>query len=1154
MSFKIPPTTRKESKMTKKILAIALAILVICTSVFAQSISEAKHDPTVGMTVNGFVVDEISDFDMLGATVYEFQHLKTGATVLYVANEDTNRTFDIIFRTPTETDSGIPHVFEHSTLDGSEKYPSKALWFNVSYQTYNTYMNASTYPFMTQYPVASLSEDQLYTLTDFYLDSVFNPLVMTDKSIFDEEAWRFELESADDELTLNGTVYSEMLGATTRERKAGKNFDREIFPNSYAANDSGGNPDVIPEMTWDQIQDYHDKYYHPSNSLTILYGKFDNWKGYLELLDSYFSTYDKKEFDLTDYGYTPITGPVVAEYDFPVEASSDTEHSATVYYGFVCKDIDQDTMNKIDLMTTLAGDTSSVLMENLRNALPYGSFNVYIDFGGPETIVKFIANTVNAEDAETFKAIVDESMAQIAQGGFNPTAVDSIVAAYKLDIMLSGESSSVGVDMMPNLAYYWAGTGYLYGYQDFIDSIDNFQQWNDDGTFKNVISKYIINNDLNALVTTKAVAGLKEQKDAELAARLAEIKANMSDEEIAAIVKATTEPEEEEVDTAAMVKQIKVVDVDSLPEEARIYDIQDETGTDGIRRIWADADVSDVGYAGFLLDASGLTQDQIHFFKLYTALLGNLDTEEHTRVEISSLMTRYLYDGTIRMSLIEDDNTKEMTPRLRAGFIAMDEDMQAAYDLVHELLFDTVFDAAKVKDQVASFKTALKSTITNQSYNIILYRGLAADSEIDAYYNYANFLDYYYFLEAVEAQLEADPQPIVDALEAIAEYFNNSTNAIILFAGNEESYESYLKVADAFMAGLDKQPIVEQEYVFETPADCEALIVDSSVNYNIIYASSDVIGYGDDATGDFDAVSSLIADMYLLPELRDKGGAYGAYMYMTQDGFYTLSYRDPNILSTYEVYDGLADFVANLEIDQETLDGYILSSYSSYALSTGELTGASNAVLSQVGHEDQNDIFKYMKELKGLKAETFNETYAPMFQTLVDNYKYYTSGGAAAIGEVAQYFQSVINPFGVQDKSQMTLEDLDPADPFYTAVNEVFVNGLMGAVSDTQFGVNEPATLGELAQVFVTLLGGAYTQEDSIAFLSQYGIVPVAPVDTELTVGDLDAICCNFLAVAAGVTLDALSMADFEALGIAADAPATRAMMAYEIWVIAIAE
>ncbi len=1142
--------------MTKKILSITMVILIVCVSVFAQSIVESSQVqiPIKGMAINGFVVDEISDFDMIGATVYEFRHIKTGATVLYVANEDTNRTFDIIFRTPTETDTGIPHVFEHSTLDGSEKYPSKALWFNVSYQTYNTYMNAGTYPFMTHYPVASLSEDQLYTLTDFYLDSVFNPMVMTDKSIFDEEAWRYELVSPDDDLKLNGTVYSEMLGATTRERKAGKNFQREIFPNSYAANDSGGNPDVIPEMTWEDIQAYHDKYYHPSNSLTILYGKFDDWGGYLELLDSYFRAYEKKVFDLTDYGYTPITGPVVAEYDFPVEISSNTERSATVHYGFVCKDIDQDTMNQIDLMTTLAGDTSSVLMENLRNALPYGSFNVNIDFGGPETIIEFIANTINAEDTETFKSVVDESMAQIASEGFNLTAVDSIVASFKLDIMLSGESSSVGVDMMPNLAYYWAGTGNLYGYQDFIDSIDNFQKWNDDGTFKDIISRYVVNNDLNALVTTKAVAGLKEQKDAELAARLAEIKASMTDDEIAAIVKATTEPEEETVDTAAMVRQIKVVDVESLPEEARIYDIKDDIGADGIRRIWAEADVSDVGYAGLLLDASGLTQDQIHFFKLYTALLGNLDTEEHTRVELSSLMTRYLFNGTIRMSLIEDDNTKEMTPRLRVGFIAMEEDMQAAYDLIHELLFDTVFDASKVKDQVASFKSALKSTITNQSYNIILYRALAADSEIDAYYNYANFLDYYYFLEAVEAQLEADPQPIIEGLESIVEYFDNSTNGIILFAGSKESYENYLETADAFMAGLDRRPIEEQEYVFETPADCEALIVDSSVNYNIIYASGDTIGYGDDATGDFSAVSSLIADMYLLPELRDKGGAYGAYMYMTEDGFYTLSYRDPNILSTFAVYDGLADFVANLEIDQETLDGYILSSYSGYALSAGELTGASNALLNQIGYEDQNDIFKYMKELKGLRAETFNETYAPMFQTLVENYKYYTSGGATAIGQVAQYFQSVINPFGVKDKSQMTLTDLNEADPFYTAVNAVFVNGLMGAVSDTQFGVSEPATLGELSQILVALLGGAYTKEDSIAFLSQYGIVPYAPVDTELTVAELDAICCYFLAAAAGVSEDSVSMADFEALGIAADAPATRAMMAYEIWVLAIAE
>ena len=152
--------------------------------------------------------------------------------MLYVANEDTNRFFDIGFRTPTEQDTGIPHVFEHSTLDGSRKFPSKELWFNLSFQTYNTYMNASTYPFMTIYPVSSLSEDQLLTLADFYTDSVFNPMVLEDKSIFDEEAWRYVLKTPDDALTIAGTVYSEMLGATTRTRKANKNFQCEIFPGS----------------------------------------------------------------------------------------------------------------------------------------------------------------------------------------------------------------------------------------------------------------------------------------------------------------------------------------------------------------------------------------------------------------------------------------------------------------------------------------------------------------------------------------------------------------------------------------------------------------------------------------------------------------------------------------------------------------------------------------------------------------------------------------------------------------------------------------------------------------------------------------------------------------------------------------------------------
>ena len=1138
--------------MTKRIIVLILAVLLLSTSLFAQSIVEVKNEdttglPAVGTVINGFEVKDISDFDMLGAKIVEFQHIKTGATVLYMANEDTNRTFEITFRTPTEQDTGIPHVFEHSTLDGSEKYPSKALWFNLSFQTYNTYMNASTYPFMTTYPVASLSEDQLFMLADYYTDSVFNPMLLEDKSIFDEEAWRYVLKSPEDDLTIAGTVYSEMLGATTRTRKANLNYDSVLFPNSWAANDYGGNPDVIPEMTWEDIKEYHGKYYHPSNSLTVLYGKCDRWSDFLGMLDSYFSAYDKKDFDLTDYGYTPIDGYAEATFDFPVEAGSDTTHAATICYGFVCGNVDQETMNKIDLMTTLAGDSSSILMENLKNALPYGSFSCYIEFSGPEVTINFAADNVDAEDAQLFKATVDSSMAQIAQEGFDPNAVDSIVSSFRLGILLSGESSSVGIDIIPSIAYYWAGTGELYGYKDFIDCIDYFQSWNDDGTFKDIISKYVVGNQRSALVTTKAVAGLKEQKDAALAEKLAQVKANMSAEEIAAIVEATNNPAEEDVDTAAMVRQIQVVDVDSLPEEARIYEIEDETGDDGIRRIWAKADVDDVGYAGILLDASGLRQNQIHFFKLWTSLLGELDTEKHTRTELASLSNRYLYDGTIRVSLIEDEITKEMTPRLRVGFIAMDEDMPEAFDLVHELLFENIFDVQRITDLVSRIKTSLKQSINNSSYNTLIYRALSTASELDAYYNYANFLDYYYFLEEVSAVLESNPEVVVTYLEELVDYFDNSTNGIILFAGNEESYASYLKTADAFMAALDKKPIEKQEYSFPAAADAEALIIDSSVNYNVIFVDNETLGY-EEASGDFDAVGSLIDDMFLMPQLRDQRGAYGAYIYITDDGIYAFTYRDPNIVDTYEVYDQLADFVSNVEIDQEDLDGYILSSYSGYALSTGELTGASSAVLSAVGHEDQNKVFDNMRQLKSIKAETFAETYAPLFQTLVDNYKYYTSGGASAINEVSYAFKSVLNPFGVQDKSQLQITDITEDSPFYEALRFAFENSLMEAVSGSEFGADLPATLGEFSQIMITILGGAFSQEESIAYLAQFGIVPSEPAETQLTVSELDGLSCNFLAVAAGVQLDELALSDLAALGIDPEAPATREMLAFEVF------
>ena len=306
-----------------KKLPLLLSFVLLLTALVCGALAEPVYQ--VGEQVNGFTVTDTREFELIGADVITLRHDQTGAQVMLLMNEDTNRVFDITFRTVAEDNAGEAHVFEHATLDGSASYPSKELFFNLSSQTYNTYMNASTYPFMTTYPVASLSEAQLLKYADFYLDSCFNPMIYEDESIFKEEAWRYSLTSADDDLELTGTVYNEMLGAYTLERAASFNVFLTAFPGSTAGNVSGGRPDAITDLSWEQVCAYHDTYYHPSNSLTCVYGKLEDPGAFLELLNTVFSAYEEKDCSelFADEGYQPLEASVTAVYEYGTEAGSD---------------------------------------------------------------------------------------------------------------------------------------------------------------------------------------------------------------------------------------------------------------------------------------------------------------------------------------------------------------------------------------------------------------------------------------------------------------------------------------------------------------------------------------------------------------------------------------------------------------------------------------------------------------------------------------------------------------------------------------------------------------------------------------------------------------------------------------------------------------
>ena len=1076
--------------------------------------------PQVGDVVYGFEAKEIREFALIGSQAVLFEHQRTGAKLMYLANEDTNRVFDLTFLTRPTDETGLPHVFEHSTLDGSQKYPSKALFFTLSYQTYNTYMNASTYSIMTTYPIASLSEAQLLKYADYYTDSCFNPTIMEDESIFREEAWRYRLESMDDPLTIEGTVYSEMLGATTLARAAGFNAYRAAFPGSVVGLDQGGNPDAIPDMTWESLKAYHKLYYHPSNCIAFLYGEFEDYTVFLKLLDDAFAPYEKTDFVFEDSGYTPLTGPVTASVGFPMEAGTDTADQSEIEYFFVCPGLRADEQEEMILntLTDLLASDSSPLMIALRRALPSGQFSCYIDTTAPDDAIAFTAENVNDGDAEVFKATVDAALAEIAEKGFAEEVVDAVMANLALTTRLVSENSDVGVGVIPSIAYYYATSGNPFCYFDYVESLSNLKDWNAQGLYQAGVQKWLIGNQMTALVTTYPEPGQKEVKDAALADKLAEIKAGMSEEELQAIIAQSTAEAEDE-DTTAMIAELQAVTVTSLPEEIKLYELSDEVGEDGIRRISTVADVDGVGRAALFLDASGLPQEDIHWFRLFTQLVGDLNTTKHTQEELKVLSERYLYSKELRISLLGDNDA--FTPWLRLGWITMDEDMATNYDLMYELVYETDFTDERLGERISAAKTALRSSINSGAYNILLYRALAINSALYRYYNYTNFLEYYSFLEAAEAAMESDPASVIAKLQGVQEALRNSYHATEAFVGTAEGVALNRTLADAFMAKLNNTPFEPVDYDLPVPAAREALIVDQQVQFNGLVADYASLGM-EEYDGSLDALTALVGDVFLVPQLRDQYGVYAPWTGAIVDGgVYLLTYRDPNIRETFAVYDGLAEQLRAYEVTQDVLDGYIMSSYASYAKSSGELTSAMTAVVDTLNGDSQLDKLKYMRELKAVTPEALAAA-AYMYQKLSENGIRSTAGSASMINANADLYDVILNPFNAQDASQIVLADLPEDHPHYAAVRYVFENGLMAAQSDDAFGVDSPATVGDLCAAIYVMIGGSpNAAEEAYEFLAGYGLVPAEyAIDTEMTNAISDELIINIVSAVYGVVLE----------------------------------
>ena len=1075
----------------KKLISLLLALVML--SGFTAGLAEEKETsaiPATGDVIQGFEVKGIRDFPVIGAQLVLFEHQKTGGKLLWIANEDPNRVFQLTFPTRPSDDTGLPHVFEHATLFGSEKYPSNKIFFGVSNQTYNTYINAYTQDACTGYPMGSLSEKQLLAMADYYVDSCFHPLIMTDEGIFKTQAWHYNLPDPDGELTYEGVVYSEMQGALTLGGTALDNANRITFPGAALSYDYGGLPEKIPEMTWESVKSFHDKYYHPSNCFALLYGKYEDYSAFLKLLDDEFSQYEMVEFAEKDEGYTPITEPVVSSIPYPMAEGTDPTNQTVVYYYILCPGMKGDTAQEtlIDHMCNLLNENASPLMRLIRDAFPASSVSCGREVAAPDDAVVFVANGLNENDAEAFKAVVDEALKEVAGNGFQQEMVDSAMHSLEISNRLASENTEPWNTIVPSFAYEYVVTGNPFKYAEIIDSYSALDEENREGLLKEACAKWLAEPALYTLTTTYPAPGEKEKTDAALQAKLAEIKSGMSDGELETIV-AETNAEPAENDAAELIAKIRVDTVESLPEEVRIYPVSDETDGNGIRHIDVTAGVDGIGRVQLLLDAAALPQEDIHWMRLYTRLLGKLDTENHTTDELDILTARYLYEKTFGVNTV--DLTDSIHPYVCAEWTALDEDLAAGYDLAEELLFRTKFDdTAKLVGQVEKQITNVRGQINSEAYWVMVRRGLADRYPFYRFYSYMNYTDYYAFLLQLKDQLAENPEEVAEHFRTLQAFFANSAGAVSAYAGNAESIAQNRTLADGFMAKLGHEEREAAVYDLPVPAAREALIIDGNVQYNHVTASADDIGLEGFDAG-LAATANVVSDRLLVPVLRDQMGVYTPIAGEMENGsLYLFTYRDPNLRETFDFYASLADEIAKLDVPQEDLDGYIMSAYSEYAMPTGELSGANNAVQTVLERKSQEDKLEYLRQLKAVTPESIQAS-AEIFRKAWENGVHSTAGSAAAINGAVDLFDAILNPFNAQDTSEVEFTDVQEGHEYYDAIRFVYESGIMAPVAENAFGAEDAATVGDLLGGIYACLGGApNAAEEARDWLAGHGIVP----------------------------------------------------------------
>ena len=963
--------------------------------------------------LSAFTVIERRRITDLNSEGYILKHKKTGANITLLLNDDENKVFYIGFRTPPKDSTGVAHILEHSVLCGSKHFPVKDPFIELAKGSLNTFLNAMTYPDKTVYPVASCNDKDFRNLVHVYLDAVFYPNIYNDDKIFKQEGWHYEMENTEDELTINGVVYNEMKGAfSSPDDVVEREIMNSLYPDTTYGLESGGDPEVIPELSYEEFLAFHRKFYHPSNSYIYLYGNLDAVE-YLTFIDEeYLSGYEERKVDSEIGLQKPFekTNELIREYSV-MEDEPVFENTYLTYNVSMGTSLDRKLYVAMDILDYVLCQVPGAPVKQALLDRGIGK-DVYSSMENGIYQPYFSVIAKNAEEAqkEAFVETIEEVLTKLVTDGLNQKALAAAINYYEFkyreaDFGSYPKGLILGLQAMESWLYDETKP-FLH-----IEANETFRELREAiGTdyFEGLIEKYFLKNTHKTILVVKPVPGLTTKKDQQLQKRLQSYKETLSQAEKQEIVDQTRalRAYQEEESSEEALKTIPLLTREDMKKEATAY-VNEVRQIDGTTFVFHDIFTNGIGYLNLLFDLKQVPERLFPYLGILKTVLMMVDTEHFSYGELPNEVN--IHTGGIKAVVNTYTNANEMRKyrvMLEIRSRALYEKRDKALELMKEIILTSRFDDGKrLHEVIAEAKSRLQAAMTSAGHSTAALRALSYFSPTAAVSEEISGIPQYRLLEELDKNFEAKKEELISNLKELTVCIFRPENLLVDYTASKESWEGLDEAVREFKSALITEPIEETGYTPVLTKRNEGFMTAGQVQF--VCRAGNFIEKGLPYTGSLKVLKVMMGYDYLWNQVRVKGGAYGCMcsFYKNGDGYF-VSYRDPNLTKTIEVYEKAADYIKNAKLDERTVTQFIIGAISELDTPMTPATRGSYSLGGYLTGLSMERVQKEREELLATTGEELNGLYRYV-QAFMEENCLCVVGNGEKIKENQQLFQNI---------------------------------------------------------------------------------------------------------------------------------------------------